>query len=160
MKVSEMMTKDVFTCTAEDSLAVAAHLMWDHDCGCIVIVDSGRRPVGVVTDRDACMAAYTQGLALRDIAVSSAASKLVHTVRFDQQLESAEQVMRAFQLHRLPVVDASGALVGIVSLNDLARAATRPTLAKTNGLTASGITQTLSANCERRPPTVVTSARG
>ncbi len=75
MKVCDLMTKKPATCSSLDSLVVAAHLMWEHDCGAIVVVE-GEKPVGVITDRDICMAAYTQGLPLHDMKVATAASKL------------------------------------------------------------------------------------
>jgi CBS domain-containing protein len=63
-----------------DDLAAAAAVMWDHDCGCVPVVDSENRPIAMLTDRDVCMAAYTQGLPLRAMSVSSAASKGIFTV--------------------------------------------------------------------------------
>ena len=58
------MTRDVKTCTIHDSLNGAARIMWDHDCGCAPVVDAHGKLVGIVTDRDICMAAYTQGVPL------------------------------------------------------------------------------------------------
>src|SRR5690606_28351921 len=67
MQVRELMTRDVQVCGPRDDLNRAAQIMWDHDCGVVPVVDSERRPIGMVTDRDVCMAAYTQGKPLSAI---------------------------------------------------------------------------------------------
>ena len=66
MKVGDLMTKDVKACSQHDSLNRAAQLMWENDCGSVPVVDSDSKVVGMLTDRDICMAAYTKGIALKD----------------------------------------------------------------------------------------------
>jgi len=61
MNASDVMTKTVRSCSAGDSLQRAAQLMWEGDCGSVPVVDSDNRVVGILTDRDIAMAAYTQG---------------------------------------------------------------------------------------------------
>lgn len=125
MKVEFFMTKDPRTCTAEDALAAAARIMWEHDCGCVPVVagPGSRRLVGVVTDRDVCMAAYTQGRPLWEIPVRAAMSSEVWTCHPDDTLKDAVRVMRHRQVRRLPVVDGQGHLLGLLSLTDVALAA-------------------------------------
>ena len=72
MKPENLMNRAVCTCSERDSLEQAARIMWDSDVGCLVVVGEEGRPIGMVTDRDLTMAAYTQGVALRDASVSSA----------------------------------------------------------------------------------------
>ena len=60
MKIKDVMTPNVRTCFMSDSLATAAQLMWDHDCGCVPVLSEDARVVGMLTDRDICMAAYFQ----------------------------------------------------------------------------------------------------
>lgn len=72
------------------------------------------------------MAAMTQGRALSEIRVSSAMSRNLWACRPDDDLSQAESVMRARKVRRLPVVDAEGRLLGILSLSDLARASMAP----------------------------------
>jgi CBS domain-containing protein len=64
MKIRDIMSQDVATCREDDSLDRAAQLMWDRDVGSVPVVDGEGRPLGMITDRDICMAAYTQGEAL------------------------------------------------------------------------------------------------
>lgn len=123
MIVQEIMHAPVVTCRPTDSLQHAAALMWDHDCGCIVVVDGSNHPTAIITDRDVCMAAYTCGRKLVDVPVSKAASRRLHMVRAADGLDHAEALMSDARVRRVPVVDDTGALVGILTLNDLFRSA-------------------------------------
>jgi CBS domain-containing protein len=121
MKVGDLMTRDVGTCLASDSLNDVARIMWERDCGCVPVVDEGGTVVGMITDRDVCMAAYTQGRRLMYMTVGSAVSKHVVTIGESESLQRAEELMRDAQVRRLPVVDSARRLVGLLSLSDLAR---------------------------------------
>jgi CBS domain-containing protein len=121
MNVEELMTRDVRTCAASDSLNDAARIMWEADCGCVPVVDADGTVVAMITDRDICMAAYTQGRRLMYMTVDSAASKNVVTIGKDESLRRAEELMRTAQVRRLPVIDSEGRIVGLLSLADLAR---------------------------------------
>src|SRR5689334_2631742 len=101
MKVSELMTRDVATCRATASLNDAARIMWERDCGCVPVVEESGVVVGMITDRDICMAAYTQGRRLTHMDVRSAASKSVTTIRADESLDRAKELMRDAQVRRL-----------------------------------------------------------
>ena len=119
MKVADLMTRDVHTCTIHDSLNGAARIMWDHDCGCAPVVDAHGKLVGIVTDRDICMAAYTQGVPLDAIRVERVMSARVISCGRGDELETAHQLMRTHEIHRLPVVDTRGRPIGILSLSDV-----------------------------------------
>jgi CBS domain-containing protein len=119
------MVREVRTVSADDSLNEAARIMWEHDCGCVPVVDQELHVVGMLTDRDICMAAYTQGVGLHEGRVSSAMSRRLFWCEPDDDLAAAEKIMREVQVRRLPVIDRDGHLVGILSLNDIARKAAR-----------------------------------
>jgi CBS domain-containing protein len=123
MRVKDLMTRDVQRCRPEHSLAAAAKLMWDHDCGCVPVVGDDERVVGMLTDRDVCMAAFINGRPLHELLVDQAMSRNVVRVAPDDAIELALVHMGRAHVRRLPVVDAAGRLVGIVSLHDAARAA-------------------------------------
>ncbi len=151
MKVEQLMTSDVKTCLPLDTLNRAAQLMWENDCGCIPVIDGEARVIGVLTDRDICMAAYTQGKTLGELPVVSAMSKELFSCGSRDMVAAAEKVMRANQIRRLPVVDSDGHLVGLLSLSDIARAA-RPE-SKAKGKKDVGndeVAATLEAISERR----------
>jgi len=93
--------------------------MWDHDCGCVPVVDTHGKLVGIVTDRDLCMAAYTQGVPLGSIPVERAMSPKVISCSRSDDLDTAHHLMRTYEIHRIPVVDSRGRLAGILSLSDV-----------------------------------------
>ena len=151
VKVYELMTRDVKTCARDDTVNHAARIMWEHDCGCVPVIDAEGRVVGMLTDRDVCMAAYTQGLPLRAIPVATAMSRQVHSCRPDDALLVAERIMREHRVRRLPVIVPDGTLTGILSLNDVAQEAAREHAPATRDVGAEGLAETLAAVCERRP---------
>ena len=122
MKVQSIMTTVVFACRADDSLEEAARLLWEHDCGSLPVLDASGMVSSVITDRDICMGAYTSGRPLSELKVSSAMSGRLITCRPGEDIEEAVRKMCEHALRRLPVVDAGGALQGILSLNDVVRA--------------------------------------
>jgi len=126
MKVQDLMTTDVGTCRAFDGAHRGAQIMWERDCGAVPVLDQEGRVVAMLTDRDLCMAAMTQARALSEIRVSSAMSRNLWACRSEDDLSQAEAVMRAHKVRRLPVGDAEGKLLGILSLSDLARASMKP----------------------------------
>ena len=126
MKVKELMSPDVACCSSSESLSEAARIFWERDCGFVPVTSAETgRTIGVVTDRDACIASYTQGLALREIPIVRAMSSRLLACSPDDEVARVHDLMRREQVRRLPVLDAQGSCVGVVSLNDLARAATR-----------------------------------
>lgn len=120
MKVRELMTSPAYTCQPQDSLARAAQLMWDHDFGILPVVDREGRVGGTITDRDICMAAFTGGRRLDELRVADSMSKGLFVCSPDDDITVAASRMVEHQVHRLPIVDAKGKLVGLLSLNDLA----------------------------------------
>jgi CBS domain-containing protein len=146
MRIKEYMSKPVITCPDSGTLDHAARLMWEFDCGIIPVVDAEGRLTGVVTDRDICMAAYTQGRLLRDIPVTVAMATRVVAVHGDEIVETAELLMHDNQVRRVPVIDNDRRPIGIVSVNDLARLAAR---SKRSGVERE-LVRTLAAICEPR----------
>ncbi len=126
MKVEELMSKPAVTCCVTDNLEVAARLMWEYDCGALPVVGDDGRVVGMITDRDVCMGAYTKGRALHEIPVSVAMVPRVFTCRPDDAVPFAEALMADRKVRRLPVVDDDGRPLGLLSLDDLAPVMTVP----------------------------------
>ena len=144
MKVEEIMSVNVETCRADDTLDQPARIMWEKDCGVVPVIDDESHVIGMITDRDICMAAYTQGRRLSEIPVSSACSRTVRSCRLEESVDSAEAVMRAAQVRRLPVVDDEGTLWGIVSLGDIAQSLGTSDR-KADGLSPQNVASTLAA---------------
>ena len=126
-KVRDVMSREPRTCRPDDLLHSVAQQMWEGDCGVLPVVDEQGRPIGMLTDRDICMAAYTRGQTLSEIPVASAMSASVCVCRPTDTLRSLMELMATHQVRRVPVVSDGGELVGIVSLADIARLAQAPT---------------------------------
>ena len=126
MRVAQLMSRHPVTCNVNGSVNEAARLMWEHDCGAVPVVDDDGNVVGIVTDRDICMAAYTQGEKLCAIPLASAMAKTVTCCRPEETIEAAEATMSRNQVRRLPVVNAESHIVGLLSISDLAREVSRP----------------------------------
>ena len=124
MKVKDLQTSEVRACSPDNNLATAAEIMWDCDCGAVPVVDQNRTLIGMVTDRDICIAAATRAAAPADLAVRDVMSKgQVFSCRPDDDVRTAMATMAMHRVRRLPVVDRQNTLVGIISLNDLVRRA-------------------------------------
>ena len=125
MKIRDLMTKQVASVRAGDSAAVAARLMWDCDCGAVPVLDDDRRAIAMITDRDICMAALMRDRAPSAIQVSEAMSPDLQCCGPDDNVSAAEQLMRAHQIRRIPVVDRERRLLGMLSLADIVRVTDR-----------------------------------
>jgi CBS domain-containing protein len=121
MQVKDLMTTSPSSCTPDDTTNEAARIMWERDCGAVPVIDKNRKVVGIITDRDICIAAYFQGEPLSQIRVGDVMSRELSTVRPEDEVMRAEHLMRAHQVRRLPVVTDGQVLVGILSVGDLAR---------------------------------------
>jgi CBS domain-containing protein len=119
MKVQDIMTSEVETCSPESDLGAAATIMWRRDCGSVPVVDAEGRVVGMITDRDICMAAATRNKLASEIKVGEVISGRVYACSPDDRIGDAMETMQSAQLRRLPVVDDDGKLHGILSINDL-----------------------------------------
>lgn len=123
MKIKDIMTREPAICTPGTNLAVAAKLMLDADCGILPVVDDESKLVGVVTDRDMYIALATRDKRASQITVGDVARTNVFTCVPDDDVETALQTMRQHRVRRLPVAGFGGAVVGIVSMNDIVLAA-------------------------------------
>lgn len=152
MLAKHIMSQPVSMCQLSDSLDKAARLMWEADCGAVPVVDSSGRAVAMLTDRDICMAAYTQGKLLCELNVSIAMSKSLKACSPEDSLEHVERLMAENQIRRIPVLDNDGRPVGMVSLNDLARTANKqhPAAPGANGVSLADAARTIAAICAPR----------
>ncbi len=120
MKVQSIMTRDVEACTAETNLADAAMIMWRNDCGVVPVVEEpDRRVIGLITDRDICMAVATKDRRASEISVGEVVTCKVHACAISDDVKSALRTMADRKVRRLPVIGKGGALVGMLSLNDV-----------------------------------------
>ncbi|HDR9584100.1 TPA: CBS domain-containing protein [Burkholderia stabilis] len=117
-RVNEIMSRDVVCVAPADTIRHAAKLMRRFDVGVLPVCD-GAGLVAIVTDRDLAVRALAHGH-LPDTPVQAVASAPVQWCVEDDGVGDVQQRMADAQLHRLPVLDESLRLVGIVSLGDIA----------------------------------------
>jgi len=155
MIVEDLMTRNPVSVRPEHDLAMAAQLMWDRDCGALPVTDESCRVIGMITDRDICMATWSQARAPNAIFVAEVMSRDIVQCRPEDTISRAESIMRANQIRRLPVAGREGELFGILSLADIARAAiVAPKLRPDPDISSDGLVATLASICTTPPPAV------
>ncbi len=151
MKIQNIMTPDVESCGPQDNLSAAAMVMWRQDCGIVPVVDIERHVVGVITDRDICMAVATRHATPEDVRIADVMSSRLVTVRAHDDVSVALEKLGSERVHRLPVVDADGRLEGIVSINDLVMH-TDPSARRGSELAAADVFKTIREICTHPVP--------
>jgi CBS domain-containing protein len=152
MKVKELMTPNAKACTLTDSLAHAARLMWDADCGIIPVVAEGGKVVGLITDRDICMAGMTKGRNESNIAVEDVISGKVFGCKPEDDIHIALNTMQENKVRRLPVVGDDGKLEGMLSMNDVVLKAKEASDKKAPELSYADVVNTYMSICQHRLP--------
>ncbi|QDE93798.1 CBS domain-containing protein [Myxococcus xanthus] len=116
----EVMTRNVRTARPESPLRDIARIMKDESCGVVPIVDERSRLVGIVTDRDLVVRAFTGGRSPEQLRASDVMTDDVEAVTPDDTLHDVIGLMGRRQLRRIPVVERDDSIVGIISLGDIA----------------------------------------
>ncbi|HET8568834.1 MAG TPA: CBS domain-containing protein [Candidatus Limnocylindria bacterium] len=119
MKAKDLMTREPATLTPQSTIAEAATLMKQEDCGSIPIVE-GSRLVGIVTDRDIVIRVVAAGKDPRTTRISDAMTADPVTIRPETSVDEASDIMAKRQVRRLPVCE-DGKLVGILVIGQVAR---------------------------------------
>jgi CBS domain-containing protein len=125
MRVHEAMCQPVSTCSEEMSLAAAARIMGENDCGILPVLKEGRL-AGVVTDRDVCLAIGRSRRSPDEMPVREVMTRKVATCATTDDIHKALAVMSARQVRRIPVLDDKGTLKGVLSMDDLVLRAEEP----------------------------------
>lgn len=120
MQARHLMTKTVCSISNQQSLQVAARIMWERDLGWLPVVDGSGRIQAVLTDRDIAMAVYLKHKPLDRIAVIEVQSRDLFACQRDSEMRDVEAIMQRNQVRRLPVINKWGKPIGVISLNDLA----------------------------------------
>lgn len=137
MKISELMTTEVETISADQTAREAAAFMLRADAGSIPVCE-GDRVIGMITDRDIAVRGIAEGRG-PDTPVSELMSDGIICAHEDDDVQAVARRMSEEQVRRLPVIDSEERLVGIVSLGDLAReSATKSAEQALEGISAPG----------------------
>jgi CBS domain-containing protein len=157
MKVKEIMTANPKACTLTTSLAEAASLMWENDCGIVPVLAEGK-VVGLLTDRDICMAAALKGRQLGNISVEDTISGKVFACKPEDDVKTALKTMKENKVRRLPVVAEDGNVIGLLSMNDIVLNVGEGK--KKPELSYEDIVNTFKSICEHRLPKRTAQAAG
>jgi CBS domain-containing protein len=150
MKVKDVMTRHVRVCTPDTNLAAAAMIMWNNDCGVVPVMNDDARVLGVITDRDICMAVATKHRLASEITVGDVYSGNLYACNPEEDVRAALKIMRARKVRRLPVIKTNGTLQGIVSMTDVILHAEDEQNAKMPELSYEDIVHALKDICARR----------
>jgi CBS domain-containing protein len=152
MKVQDMMTSDVQCCGPDTNLAAAAKMMWDSDCGALPVLHVHGQVMGMITDRDICMATATKNRPPSEITVWETVSGKAHTCRMSDDVHTAREIMKRERIRRLPVVDEEGVLQGVVAMNDFVLLAGEAKGGKTPAISFEDVVRTMKAISVHRIP--------
>ena len=119
MKVKEIMTQSAVCCNPETNVGAAVELMWVRNCGMLPVVGADQKLVGIVTDRDICIAMGTRNRLAGELSVGEIATKNVFTCAPDEEIHDALLTMADKHVRRLPVVNSKGIPQGILSMDDV-----------------------------------------
>jgi CBS domain-containing protein len=117
--VTEVMSTDVETVPGDTTLVDAAKRMARSNIGDVLVIDTNRALRGIVTDRDIALRVVAEGQDPRNVRAGDVMSTAV-SVAPTATVEEATALMRDRDIRRVPVVDAAGRAIGIVSLGDVA----------------------------------------
>ena len=143
MNVRDIMTRPLQTCTLHDNLATVAMRMWESDCGALPVKNHDGHVIGMITDRDICMAAATKHREISDVLVWETITGDIVTVQPEDDISMALDAMAKTQVRRLPVIDDDGLVQGILSMNDLI-------LNSDHKISEHDVLHTLKAICQHR----------
>jgi len=123
MQIEKLMSRRASSCGRAATLAEAARTMEETRVGALAVVDDRGLVVGVITDRDIALAAGRATRPLAEVTVETAMTDRVIVCSATDDAKDALHAMIDHRIRRVPVVDADGRLVGMLSLDDLAHAA-------------------------------------
>jgi CBS domain-containing protein len=150
-----MMMGTPYFCRPESNLGEAAELMWKGNCGFLPVIGSDEKVVGVVTDRDICIALGTRGRPSGEVAASDVMSKKVYSCAPEDEVHVALNTMREGRVRRLPVVTKEGKLAGVISMDDVLLRAEAGSVGKSACVSAEEIVNAFRAINAHQVPVVV-----
>ncbi|WP_295477151.1 CBS domain-containing protein [uncultured Sutterella sp.] len=119
LKVIDMAVHKVATTTPEKTIQECAVQMRREHVGSLVVIDENAKPLGIITDRDITIEGVAKGLDLTRTSVSDLMTAPVVTAAENEGMVVALARMRENGIRRLPIVDESGRLVGVITNSNL-----------------------------------------
>ncbi len=127
-KCNQVMTKEPVCCLPEDTVAKVAQLMQRDNIGSIPVIDNDKtqKLVGIVTDRDLVLKIIAKGQDAKTTKVETVMTRQVVTCLAEDDLQKALDAMAEHQLRRIPIVDDSHKILGIIAQADVATRVNQP----------------------------------
>jgi CBS domain-containing protein len=125
MKIKAIMTQPVQSCGPDTNLGSVVETMWKYDCGIVPVVNERGEVIGVVTDRDVCIALGTRDVQASTLVARNVMTEPVVGCAPEDDCVAALLAMEERHVRRLPVLGIGGVLLGIVSIDDIVRWAAR-----------------------------------
>jgi CBS domain-containing protein len=154
MKVKEVMMGTAYYCQPETNLGSATELMWNANCGFLPVQAPDGKVIGVITDRDICIALGTRGRLPGDVAVGEVMSSKLYSSAPDDDIHVALQVMKEGKVRRLPVIAQKGSLVGVISMDDILLRTEPMSLGREPELSSDEVVRAYRAITQRQVPQV------
>jgi IMP dehydrogenase len=126
-RAENVMIFDPITTNKDATVGDALNLMSENKIGGIPVVDSDKKLVGIVTNRDLRFEANMK----RPIAEVMTRNNLISTTQ-QTDLEHAADILQRHKIEKLPIVDESGKLIGLITYKDITKAKDRPNSCKDN----------------------------
>jgi len=141
-----------YYCQPETNLGPATELMWNANCGFLPVETADGKAIGVITDRDICIALGTGSRLPGDIAVCEVMSDKLYSCAPDDDIHMALQAMKEEKVRRLPVIDQKGSLVGVISMDDILLRTGPMSLGREPELSSEEVVRTYWAITQRQVP--------
>ena len=160
MKVKEIMSAYVTSCGPNATLVAAAGIMRGYNCGTLPVMGAGGKVIGMITDRDICLAVSKKDNDVSRIKVSEVISGKVYACAPTDDVKDALKTMRKKKAPGLPVVNGAGVLKGILSIDDVLLHARKVRSKKSRKLSYKDAARTFQAVCKPRLLKLARSSRG
>jgi CBS domain-containing protein len=155
MKVKEAMMGTPYHCQAETNLGSATELMWNANCGFLPVEAADGKVIGVITDRDICVALGTRNRLPGDIVVGEVMTGKLYSCAPEDDIHQALQSMEEGRVRRLPVIAKNGTLAGVISMDDALLRTEPMSLGREPELSSDEVVRTYRAITQRQVPQVV-----
>lgn len=119
MRVKDIMVRTAASCAPRTNLGAAVEILWNRNCGILPIINEEEKVIGVVTDRDLCVALGTRNRLPGEVTVGEVTTGKVYSCSPNDDVHAALKIMASEKVRRLPVVNDDGRLEGILSMDDV-----------------------------------------
>jgi CBS domain-containing protein len=154
MKVKDAMMETPYYCQPESNLGSATELMWNANCGFLPVQSADGKVIGVITDRDVCIALGTRNCPAGEVSVGQVMSGKLYSCAPDDDIHTALQTMMEARIRRLPVMAQNGTLVGVLSMDDILFRAEPRSSGKEPELSSDEVVRTFRSISQRGDPDV------